>query len=173
MKAGCEVEAGTDHTLAQVFGASGASHLSEFRTHALAACVDQVALPALAISDARIEAVSLIADTKVVLRFDPFQRTVEPVMKLEPFTVRAKAAPPAVAELGTRLVKVGTGLEAGLIVKTSVSEPVPKALVALSVTLETPAALGVPVIRPVTVLTDNPAGKPTALKELGVLVAVI
>jgi hypothetical protein len=44
-------------------------------------------------------------------------------------------------------------------VRASVAEPVPAALVALSVTLKLPAVVGVPEIRPVVVLTDS-QGKP-------------
>jgi hypothetical protein len=55
----------------------------------------------------------------------------------------------------------------------SVAEPVPPAFVALIVALVVPTAVGVPVIAPVLVFTDNPAGKGVALKLLGKLVAVI
>ena len=48
------------------------------------------------------------------------------------------------------------------IVSVSVTVPVPPLLVALSVTEDVPAALGVPVIAPVPVLTAKPAGKPVA-----------
>jgi hypothetical protein len=41
--------------------------------------------------------------------------------------------------------------------------PVPVALVALSVTLNVPDAVGVPLITPVEVLTLNPDGKPIAV----------
>ena len=41
------------------------------------------------------EAVNCVALTKVVGRAVPFQRTVEPEVNPEPFTVRVKAAPPA------------------------------------------------------------------------------
>ena len=51
--------------------------------------------------------------------------------------------------------------------------PVPALLVALSVTLEVPAAVGVPEIRPETVFTVRPAGNPDAPKLMGELVAVI
>ena len=47
-------------------------------------------------------------------------------------------------------------------VSVSVAVPVPPALVALSVTEEVPAAVGVPEIRPVPVFTDSPAGNPVA-----------
>jgi hypothetical protein len=55
-----------------------------------------------------------VEETYVVVRFDPFQLTVEPETKPVPFTVSVKAAPPALAEVGLRPVVVGTGL---LIVK--------------------------------------------------------
>jgi hypothetical protein len=48
------------------------------------------------------------------------------------------------------------------IVRVKVAVPVPAALVALSVTEEVPAAVGVPEINPVPVFTDNPAGNPVA-----------
>ena len=48
-------------------------------------------------------------------------------------------------------------------VSVRVALPVPPALVAPSVTVEVPAAVGVPEISPVAVLTDKPAGKPVAL----------
>ena len=61
----------------------------------------------------------------------------------------------------------------GLIVKVSVAVPVPPLFVARSVTLDAPAAVGVPVIKPVVVLTESPAGNPVALKPVGLFVAVI
>ena len=68
------------------------------------------AVPTAAISEARIAAVNCVADPYVVVRFDPFQRTTEPFTKFVPFTVSVKAAPPAVAELGTNPLVVGIGL---------------------------------------------------------------
>jgi hypothetical protein len=62
---------------------------------------------------------------------------------------------------------------AGLIVMTSVALPVPPALVALIVTLDVPAVVGVPEINPVLVFTDKPPGNPVALKLVGLFVAVI
>jgi len=52
---------------------------------------------------------------------------------------------------------------AGLIVMTNVALPVPPALVALIVTLDVPAVVGVPEITPELVFTDKPAGSPVAL----------
>ena len=59
------------------------------------------------------------------------------------------------------------------IVQAKVAEPVPPALVALNVTLEVPAAVGIPEITPVVVLTESPAGNPVALRLVGLLFAVI
>ena len=68
-----------------------------------------LAVPAETISLAEIEAVSVVALLKVVGRSDPFHRTVEPEMKLEPDTVRVKAGPPAFAEVGLIPEIDGTG----------------------------------------------------------------
>jgi len=51
----------------------------------------------------------------------------------------------------------------GLAVSVSVAVPVPPLLAALNVTVEVPAAVGVPEIKPDVVFTDKPAGKPLAL----------
>jgi hypothetical protein len=48
------------------------------------------------------------------------------------------------------------------IVKVSVAVPDPPPLVALRDTAEVPAAVGVPEISPVALLTDSPAGRPVA-----------
>jgi hypothetical protein len=40
--------------------------------------------------------------------------------------------------------------------------PAPPLLLALSVTVDVPAAVGVPEINPVVLLTDKPAGNPVA-----------
>ena len=68
------------------------------------------AVPAVAMSEAGIEAVTWVEDTYVVVRFEPFQRTTDPDTKFVPLTVNVKAGPPAVADEGLRLVVVGTGL---------------------------------------------------------------
>ena len=51
---------------------------------------------------------------------------------------------------------------AAAIVSVSVALPVPPLFVALSVTVELPAELGVPEINPLVVFTDSPAGNPVA-----------
>ena len=53
----------------------------------------------------------------------------------------------------------GAGTE---IVSDKVALPVPVLFVALSVTVDVPAAVGVPEMRPVLVFTLSPAGKPVA-----------
>ena len=58
-------------------------------------------------------------------------------------------------------------------VKVKDELPVPPPLVALSVTLEVPAAVGVPEIKPETVFTVSPAGSPVAPKLVGEFVAAI
>jgi hypothetical protein len=83
------------------------------------------AVPATAISDASIAAVSRVAETYVVVRSDPFHRTTELVTKLVPLTVKVNAAPLAVRVVGLILVVVGTGLPAALIVKVCVFEVPP------------------------------------------------
>jgi hypothetical protein len=57
--------------------------------------------------------------------------------------------------------------------KLSEALPVPLLLVALSITVDVPAIVGVPVIKPVVELTANPAGRPDAPKLVGELVATI
>ena len=48
----------------------------------------------------------------MVVRVEPFHWTTEFVRKFVPFTVSVNAGPPAVADVGLKLVVVGTGLEA-------------------------------------------------------------
>jgi hypothetical protein len=58
-------------------------------------------------------------------------------------------------------------------VMVSVALPVPALLVALTVAVDVPAAVGVPEIKPVAAFTESPAGKPEAPKLAGVLLALI
>ncbi len=62
---------------------------------------------------------------------------------------------------------------AGAIARLSVALPDPPAFVALIVTEEFPAVLGVPEIRPVVEFTLSPAGRPVAPNEVALLLAVI
>lgn len=69
-------------------------------------------------------------------------------------------------------VEMMTGV--ALRVITRVAVPVPVELAAERVTVKVPAGtLGVPEMRPVAVLMDNPPGRPVALKEVGELFALI
>ena len=86
-----------------------------------------LAVLGVTMSAARMAAVSRVAFTKVVVREAPFHWTVEPFTKLLPLTFRLKPAPPAVAELGTRLVSVTAGTRA-LIIAAPLNDPHPVAL---------------------------------------------
>ena len=114
------------------------------------------AVPVVAMSAAVIAAVNWIADTYVVVRLDPFHCTTEPLMKLLPLTVRVKAEPPAVAEVGLMLVVVGTGLAAALIVKVCAFEVPPPGAGLNTVTEAVPAvAMSVAVIGAVNWVADT------------------
>jgi len=67
------------------------------------------AVPGDATSAAVTVAVSCVEETKAVVNAVPFQRTVEVVTKLVPFTVRVNCPQPG-DELGLSEVIVGTGL---------------------------------------------------------------
>ena len=69
--------------------------------------------------------------------------------------------------------KMVTDEDAATIVMETLAEPVPAEFDAEMVTVDVPAALGVPEINPVEVFTLKPAGKPVALKDVGVLLAMI
>jgi hypothetical protein len=75
----------------------------------------------VAISDAVIEQVNLVAFTNVVVLATPFQRITEPLTKPEPVTVSVKVPEvPATAVIGLRFVSEGiavrlTALETRLV----------------------------------------------------------
>ena len=92
---------------------------------------DTLAVPALAMSEAEICAINCVAETNVVCRSAPFQRTTDVLMKFVPVTINAKPAPPALAVLGLMLVKLGSGAGASVIVNDrafDVPPPAPAAL---------------------------------------------
>ena len=60
-------------------------------------------------SEARIVAVSWFTDTNEVARSEPSMRTIEQVLKLEPFTVSGNCGSPAARVLGTMDVVAGNG----------------------------------------------------------------
>lgn len=75
--------------------------------------------------------------------------------------------------LAVALLVIAGGTGAAVTVNTSVALPVPPLLVALRVTLNVPATVGVPEITPVEVLRARPVGRPEAPKLVGELLAVI
>ena len=68
-----------------------------------------LAVPAVAMSAAEIDARSCVALKNVVGRSAPFHRTIDDGTKLLPLTVRLNAAVPAVTEAGESDVATGTG----------------------------------------------------------------
>jgi hypothetical protein len=67
------------------------------------------AVPALAMSPARMFACRCMLSTKVVARLCPFHWTTEFVTKLEPDAVNTNPEPPATADVGLMLDNVGAG----------------------------------------------------------------
>jgi len=115
-----------------------------------------VAVPAVTMSADVIAAVSCVDDTYVVVRLAPFHCTTEPLTKLLPLTVSVKAAPPAVAEEGLRLVVTGTGLVAALIVKVWLLEVPPPGAGVNTVTVAVPAVtMSAAVIAAVSCVADT------------------
>src|SRR5271155_4898103 len=82
------------------------------------------AVPAVAMSLAKIAAVSCIEPTNVVTRGLPFQFTLELLMKPPPVTVSVNAAPPAATDEGLRFETVGAGF-AGASMKNVMSFEMP------------------------------------------------
>src|SRR5579872_7114180 len=97
------------------------------------------AVPAAAISAAVMAACNWVAPIKVVVRAAPFQLTTELLMKPVPFTVKVKAAAPAVAPVGAREVIEGTGL-AALMTKPAFADVPPPGAGLETVTWAVPAA---------------------------------
>src|SRR5207249_10332825 len=96
--------------------------------------------PAVGMSAAGVAAVSCVADTYVVVRAAPFQRTTELGTRFVPVTVSVNAGPPATAEDGLSAVAVGTGLLAAVMVNVSALELPPPGAGLNTVTCAVPAA---------------------------------
>ena len=92
---------------------------SPFETLPPGLTTDTCDVPATAMSAAVIAAVSWLELTNVVVRLLPSHRTVAPLAKFEPVTVRVKAGPPATAELGDSEESVGPDPEPALVSKTT------------------------------------------------------
>ena len=83
-------------------------------------------------------------------------------MELDALAVTVSGAEP---DIGV-MVRAATGAVGGNapeIVRVRDAEPVPPPLEAVNVTLKMPVAAGIPEINPLTVLIDNPEGRPNAL----------
>ena len=65
------------------------------------------------------------------------------------------------------------GLLAVMVMIRVADVEVPAELLAFTLTFDVPATVGVPEMRPVTLLKESPGGSPVALKLVGELVAVI
>jgi hypothetical protein len=73
------------------------------------------AVPAADRSVAGMVAVNCTPLTNVVVRFKPFQVTVDiPLKKFVPFTVNVKPGSPTVADVGEMDVVVGVGIDTGV-----------------------------------------------------------
>ncbi len=73
-------------------------------------CTVTCAVPAAAMSDGPTAACSCVELTNVVVRFDPFQRTIEDAVNPLPLTESVNAGPPATACVGAIVLINGTGL---------------------------------------------------------------
>jgi len=114
--------------------------------------------PAETMSLAGMEAVSFVALLKVVVRSDPFQRTVALETKLEPLTVSVKAGPPAIAKFGLIPEIVGTGLLT-VSVNSLLSLPAPgSASLTRTPNLKDPEEVGLPLNVPL-LFKLSPGGK--------------
>jgi hypothetical protein len=103
----------------------------------------------------------------------PGGRPVAPKLVGEPSAVMVYVkATPLVAVTANELVIVGLPV-VDWIAMVRFALPVPPALEADRETEVEPEAVGVPLITPVAVLIDNPAGSPVALYEVGELLAVM
>src|ERR1035438_1271045 len=86
------------------------------------------ALPAAAIKLAGTTAESWAAPATAVGSAEPFHAMLAPEEKPEPFTVKVKLGPPAVADAGDNDVITGVTVAAALMVKSCEREDVPAAM---------------------------------------------
>ncbi len=82
--------------------------------------------PALAMLELKTVACKFVLLTYVVIKGLPFQSTTHPIWRFDPFTVRVKAAPPAVALVGEMelnvitLLLVSASATEGIVNKTNI-----------------------------------------------------
>jgi hypothetical protein len=123
-----------------------------------------LAVPGEAVRLAGTEAVNCVALTNTVESAEPFHCAVDPGTNPEPLTVRVNAGPPAIAELGLKLLTVGVGTLI-VIARACGAEMLPT--LSLTVTLKLnglPTAVeGVPLIAPLEAFSDKPGGNEPAL----------
>ena len=98
-----------------------------------------VAVPAVARSAAGMLALTCVALRTLVVRAVPFHCTAAPLTKFVPPTVSVNAGPPAAALLGVKLVSVGTGFGAAVIVNVSGPDAPPPGAGFTTVTVAVPA----------------------------------
>ena len=124
-----------------------------------------IAVPGVATSLARIEAVSWVAFTNVVVRAVPLKFTTEPLMKFVPFRVSVNAPEAAVTEEGESDVSVGKGF-AGTVIWKFTAFDVPPPCGFVTVTNAVPAvAMSLAGIEAVScVAFTNVVGRATPLK---------
>lgn len=96
-----------------------------------------LAVPVVAISLVEIDAFNCVLLTKVVVRLEPFQRTIETLTNPKPLTVRVNSGSPAVALFGEIIVIEGDGL---LIVNVNELEVPPPGRGLNTVTFDVPVA---------------------------------
>jgi len=98
----------------------------EFEVAPPGACTVTEADPGVVIKLAGTAEFNCVADTKVVLSAEPFQRTASPLTKLPPFTVSENAEVPATTVVGEIEAKEGTGgggAETTKVTATACGEP--------------------------------------------------
>jgi hypothetical protein len=115
------------------------------------------AVPAAAMSAARIAALNVVALINVVVRLSPFHLTREVTSKLDPATKSVKAGPPASADFGLIPVMTGAVAAGGAVVLVAVSDvvvAVSDVVVPVSEVLVAVTELVVPVVEEVVAVDE-------------------
>jgi hypothetical protein len=127
-----------------------------------------LAFPAAEIFVAVTAAVSCVADTNVVARLEPFHCTFELEMKLVPFAVKVRAAPPVIADDGESELIDGTGLDGGAELDPDEPPPHPTMPIPMKNGISsTPNALAI--LNPLWGLRDRRLPAPTPRFVVGAL----
>ena len=128
-------------------------------------------LTVTALSDASSRSVALIVarscvvETNVVVRAAPFQRTVAPLMKLAPFTVRVSAVAPSVELFGdSDEIDGATGTGAAMVtVRAALSPPLGAGLNTVTCAVPTAATSAVLIVTVSCVLDTRVVGRAVPL----------